>query len=70
MDTELGRNSFQVNTRMELPQIGRVCYGDFRTGYDTVRSESRCALRLRYADLVVSIEIAVEVCCCFSVLSC
>jgi hypothetical protein len=28
-----------------------------------VRSESRCALRLRYVDLVVSIEVAVEVCC-------
>jgi hypothetical protein len=26
-----------------------------------VRSESRCALRLRYVDLVVSIEVAVEV---------
>jgi hypothetical protein len=33
----------------------------------TVRSESRCALRLRYVDLVVSIEVAVEVCCCFTV---
>jgi hypothetical protein len=30
----------------------------------TVRSESRCALRLRYVDLVVSIEVAIpcEVC--------
>jgi hypothetical protein len=28
----------------------------------TVRSESRCALRLRYVDLVVSIEVAFEVC--------
>jgi hypothetical protein len=27
-------------------------------------SESSCALRLRYVDLVVSIEVAVEVCCC------
>jgi hypothetical protein len=27
----------------------------------TVRSESRCALRLQYVDLVVSIEVAVEV---------
>jgi hypothetical protein len=36
----------------------------------TVRSESRCALRLRYVDLVVSMEVAVEVCCCFAVLSC
>jgi hypothetical protein len=30
----------------------------------TVRSESRCALRLRYVGLVVCIEVAVEVCCC------
>jgi hypothetical protein len=26
-----------------------------------VRSESRCALRIRYVDLVVNIEVAVEV---------
>jgi hypothetical protein len=36
----------------------------------TVRSESRCAVRLRYAGLVVSIEITFEVCCCFTVFSC
>jgi hypothetical protein len=36
----------------------------------TVRSESRCALRLRYVDLVVSIEVTGEVCCCFTVFSC
>jgi hypothetical protein len=36
----------------------------------TLRSEIRRALRLRYVDLVVSIEVAVEVCCCFTVLSC
>jgi hypothetical protein len=70
MDTELGRNSFEVNTRMELPQIGRACYGDFKMGCDTVRSERRCAPRLRHVDLVVSIEVAVEVCCCFTVFSC
>jgi hypothetical protein len=35
-----------------------------------VCSESRGALRLRYVDLVVSIEVAVEVCCCFTVFSC
>jgi len=29
----------------------------------TVRSESHGALRLRYVDLVASIEVAVEVCC-------
>jgi hypothetical protein len=36
----------------------------------TVRSESRCELRLRYVDLVVNIEVTVEVCCCFTVFSC
>ena len=30
----------------------------------TVRSENHCAIRLRYVELVVSIEVAVEVCCC------
>jgi hypothetical protein len=40
------------------------------TYINIVRSESRCALRLRYVDLVVSIEVAVEVCCCFTVFSC
>jgi hypothetical protein len=36
----------------------------------TVLSESRCVLKLRYVDLVVSIEAAVEVCCCLTVFSC
>jgi hypothetical protein len=36
----------------------------------TARSESLCALRLLHVDLVVSIEVAVEVCCCFTVFSC
>jgi hypothetical protein len=36
----------------------------------TVRSESRCALRLRYVKLVVRIEVAVEVCCYLTVFSC
>jgi hypothetical protein len=38
--------------------------------HTTMRSESRCALRLQCVDLVVSIEVAVEVCCCFTVFSC
>jgi hypothetical protein len=45
MDTELGRNSFEVNTRMELPQTGRGCYGGFKMWRKTVRSERRCALK-------------------------
>jgi hypothetical protein len=36
----------------------------------TVRSESSCALGLRYVDFVVSIEVAVEACCCFTVFIC
>jgi hypothetical protein len=36
----------------------------------TVRSESRCALRLRYVDLFVSVEVAVDVGGCFAVFSC
>jgi hypothetical protein len=36
----------------------------------TVRSECRCTIRLRYVDLVVSIEVAVDVGCCFTVFSC
>jgi hypothetical protein len=35
-----------------------------------VRSESRCALTLRYVDLAVSIEVAVAVCYCLTVFSC
>jgi hypothetical protein len=54
-----------------------MCYGQ-KQAFDKsvcpiiymVRSESRCALILRYVDLVVSIEVAVEVRCCFTVFSC
>jgi hypothetical protein len=35
-----------------------------------MRSESRCAFRLRYVDLVVSIEVAGDACCSFIVFSC
>jgi hypothetical protein len=37
---------------------------------NTVRSETNCTFRLRYVDLDVSIEVAVEVCCYFTVFSC
>jgi hypothetical protein len=39
------------------------------TLYSTVLLERHCELRLRYVDLVFSIEIAVELCCCFTVFS-
>jgi hypothetical protein len=42
----------------------------FIMSFYTVRSESLCALRLRYVDLVVSIEVAIELYCCFTVFSC
>jgi len=32
--------------------------------YYTMRLESHCALTRQYVDLVVSIKVAVEVCCC------
>jgi hypothetical protein len=46
------------------PSTATIC------NYNTLRSKNRCALRLRYVDLVVRIEGAVEVCCCFTVFSC
>jgi hypothetical protein len=33
-----------------------------QVGENTMHSESHCARRLRYIDLVVSIEVAVKVC--------
>jgi hypothetical protein len=35
-----------------------------------VCSESRCALRLRYVDLIASMEVVVAVCCYFTAFSC
>jgi hypothetical protein len=43
----------------------QFCVQPLSQTYYTVGSESRCALRLRYVDLVVSIEVTVEVCCGF-----
>jgi hypothetical protein len=54
----------------ECYTIARLCPAHTSHKVSTVRSESRCALRLRYVDLVVSIEVSVEVCCCFAVFSC
>jgi hypothetical protein len=41
--------------------MSRACFKPPPGGACTVRSESRCAFRLRYVDLVISIEVAVEV---------
>jgi hypothetical protein len=50
--------------------VGSHCLLTFILNFYTVRLESHCACRLWYVDLVVSIEVAVEVCCCFTVFSC
>jgi hypothetical protein len=47
------------------------CFSKWNFDYfhTRVRSESFCALWLRYVDLVFSIEVAVKLCCCFTVFS-
>jgi hypothetical protein len=47
-----------------------VATANYQAYFSTVRSEIRCALRLRYVDLIVSIEVGVELCYCFTVFSC
>jgi hypothetical protein len=61
----VGVRKGQVESAVRIVEVQGV--KDYVT---TVRSEGRCAFRLRYVDLVVSIEVAVEVCCCFTVFSC
>jgi hypothetical protein len=53
----------------QLPEPWHGFKTDFILIY-TVRSESRCALVLRYVDFVVSIDVAVEVRCRFTIFSC
>jgi hypothetical protein len=50
--------------------VAASCNDDNEISTYTVRSKSHCVLGLRHVDLVVCIEVAVEVCCCFTVLSC
>jgi hypothetical protein len=69
---ELSRHCFgnTRNTNRELSRVSVSQPGFKQDDFDyTVRSVSRCALRLRYVDFVVSIEVAAEVCCCFTVFS-
>jgi hypothetical protein len=47
------------------PLIVPPCSCHFKQ--NTVRSEGRCTLQVRYGDLVVGIEVSVEVCCCFNI---
>jgi hypothetical protein len=46
-----------INFEFFLSKYGGHVNVNFRIG-TTLRSESRCALRLRYVDLVVSVEVA------------
>jgi hypothetical protein len=57
----LARNH-SVITQLQINMIDGIL--------NTVRSVSRCALRLQYVKLVVINEVAVPVCCCFTVFSC
>jgi hypothetical protein len=59
-----------VNTKINYSTDKRGVLYSTETFRNTVRSESRCELGLRYVDLVVSTEVAVEVCCCFTICSC
>jgi hypothetical protein len=54
----------QRKKRVEMLWCQHNNFVIWSTLHYTERSESRCALRLRYVDLVVRIEVAVEVCCC------
>jgi hypothetical protein len=50
--------------------LDRLMEATVSTVSSILRSESRCALRLRYVDLAVRIELADEVCCGFTVFGC
>jgi hypothetical protein len=70
-------DSFKVRKRSStnyfigvLLDIATVAACTAACGISTVRSESHCALTLRYVDLVVSIEVAVEVCCWYVTFQC
>jgi hypothetical protein len=67
------RHRWEDNIKADLQEVGcgcRLVAVGTDLYWSTMRSESRCALRLRYIDLVVSSEVAVEVCCFFTVFSC
>jgi hypothetical protein len=52
----------KFHSRLDLDWLnGTMREKFYRVRVNTMRSESRCALRLRYVDLVVSILVAVEV---------
>jgi hypothetical protein len=59
-----------ANLKIELKFLMLLTKSNSVYDHYAVGSESRYALRLRYAHLVVSIEGTVEVCRCFTVFSC
>jgi hypothetical protein len=69
-DRSVAENSCTREKNTTQHCIPEDCNVDVIIIYNTVCSENRCALRLWYIDLVVSIEVAIEVCYCFSVFSC
>jgi GINS complex subunit 2 len=77
---QLTRNNLSIYQPTNAPNVIQLvtsvktvtCFGTGVpfSGSCTVWSERRCALRLRYGDLAVSIEVAFAVCCCLTVFSC
>jgi hypothetical protein len=52
-------------------QIVFLCFHNYCHNYKRhLDYTGCCAVRLRYVDLVVCMEVAVEVCCCLTVFSC
>jgi hypothetical protein len=60
---------FSKPTELNVPEFLRCASALDSLSY-TVRSESRCALRLRSVHLAVSTAVAVAVCCCFTAFIC
>jgi hypothetical protein len=67
LSTEIPSTAGQIRP---TEQLRKVSFDGDKSADYTARSESRCALRLRYVHLAVSPEVAVAVCCCFTVFSC
>jgi hypothetical protein len=60
------KKSLRTSSCLTSTRVGKL----YRTGSVPTPLHFSTALRLRYVDLFVSIEVAVEVCCCFTVFSC
>jgi hypothetical protein len=55
-----GKKNYELRQRWKRNSASEARNRLQTSSYSTVRSESRCALTLRYADLVVSIEVPVK----------